>query len=96
MEEQKNKKDMMHVDSKQQTGSRKSNNKSVLALSVNELNILSEREKLSDWILKKKQDLTSCSLQETYVRFRDIRRLKKVGFKSCPRWSKPTTTYLIQ
>ena len=53
MEEQRNKKNMIHIENKKQTVSCKSNI-SVIALRVNELSILNKRQS-SDLILKKKK-----------------------------------------
>lgn len=54
MEEQRNKKTMIHIENKKQIGSCKSN-MSVIALHANELSILNKRQKSSDLIFKKRK-----------------------------------------
>ena len=47
---------------------------SVITLNVNELNALTKRQKLAEWI--QKQDPYICCLQETHLKTRDMYRLK--------------------
>lgn len=48
-------------------------NRSVITFNVNELNVPIRRQRLSDWVTK---NLTGLSLQETYLKYKDIIRLE--------------------
>ena len=52
---------------------------SIIILNVHGLNAPTKRHRLAAWI--QKQDLYSCSLQETHLRSRDTYRLKVRGWK---------------
>ena len=52
---------------------------SIIILNVHGLNAPTERHRLAAWI--QKQDLYSCSLQETHLRPRDTYKLKVRGWK---------------
>ena len=51
----------------------------IITLNVNELNALTKRQKLAEWI--QKQDPYICYLQETHLKTRDTYRLKVKGWE---------------
>ena len=53
---------------------------SIITLNVNGLNAPTKRQRLAEWI--QKQDPYICCLQETYLKPRDIYRLKVKGWKT--------------
>ena len=52
---------------------------SIINLNVNELNALTKRQRLAEWI--QKQDPYICCLQETHLKTRDTYRLKVKDWK---------------
>ena len=52
---------------------------SIITLNINGLNVLTKRQRLTEWI--QKQDLYICCLQETHFKTRDTYRLKVKGWK---------------
>ena len=52
----------------------------IITLNVNELNALTKRQRLAEWI--QKQDPYICRLQETHFKPRDTYRLKVKGWKN--------------
>ena len=52
---------------------------SIITLNIKGLNALTKRQRLAEWI--QKQDPYICCLQETYLKPRDIYRLKVKGQK---------------
>ena len=54
---------------------------SVITLNVNGLNAPTKRQRLAEWIQKKKKDSYICCLQETHLKTRDTYRLKVKGWK---------------
>ena len=53
------------------------NNLSIISLNVNGLNALIKRYRIVEWI--RKLDPHVCCLQETYLRTKDLHRLKVKG-----------------
>ena len=52
---------------------------SIITLNVNGLNAPIKRHRVAEWI--RKHNLHICCLQETYLRTKDIHRLKVKGYK---------------
>ena len=52
---------------------------SIMTLNINGLNASTKRHRVDEWI--EKQDPYICCLQETYLRSKDIHRLKVKGWK---------------
>ena len=53
---------------------------SIITLNVNGLNAPIKRHRVTEWI--KKQDPSICCLQETYLKRKDMHRLKVKGWKN--------------
>lgn len=56
-------------------------NRSIIILNVYKLNNPIKRQRLPDWIKKKKQDPVTCCMQETHFRFKDTNRVKVKGWE---------------
>ena len=52
----------------------------IITLNVNGLNVPIKRHTVTEWI-KKKQDPSTCCLQETHLKPKDMHRLKVKGWK---------------
>ena len=53
----------------------------IISLNVNGLNIQVKRQRLSEWIGKKKKDQTVCCLQETHFKYKDYIWIKSKGME---------------